>query len=85
MTKYIEPRISNSTELECLLYRCEGCSRNKWENNWCNLQTAIMTGEMTITQAKHIGFDEEGNPPAEFKCYRQYKHKFKDKLTGSLL
>jgi hypothetical protein len=78
MTKYIKPRISNGTELECLLGRCEGCSRNKWENNWCNLQTAMMTGQMTTTQAKHIGFDEEGNP-------RQYKQKFKDKLTGSLL
>lgn len=83
--KYITPKISNGTELECLLDHCNGCSRNKWDNNWCNLQTAIMTGQMTKRQAKNIGFDEEGNPPKEFKCYRQYKHKFTDKLTGSLI
>jgi hypothetical protein len=84
MTTYIEPKISNGTELECLLNKCEGCSRNKWEDNWCNLQTAIMTGQMTETQAKHIGFDEQGNPPKELKCYRKYKRKFTDKKTGSL-
>lgn len=85
MVKWVKPKFSNGTELCFWLERCNGCSRNKNEPYWCNLQTAVITGQMTITQAKHIGFDEEGNIPDKPKCYRVYKRKFTDKLTGDLL
>ena len=80
----IKPKFSNGTELEFWLEHCNGCSRNKWNKNWCNLQTAVMTGFLTLRQAKSIGFDEQGNPPRELKCWRKYTHKHIDRKTGDL-
>ena len=72
--KSIRPNFSNGTEFECWFYgQCDGCSRNREEPNWCNLQSCIMIGELTPTQAKNAGFDEQGNPPEKLKCYRHYK------------
>ena len=43
-----------------------------------------MTGFLTPRQAKSIGFDEQGNPPRELKCWRKYTNKHIDRKTGDL-
>lgn len=81
--KNIAPKFSNGTEYTGWFDgQCDGCSRNRNEPNWCPIQSGIMIGELTPTQAKNAGFDEEGNYPEKLKCYRKYK---KHKDTGAPL
>lgn len=81
----IKPNFSNGTEFMWWLEgKCDGCSRNKQEPNWCPLQTGLFIGTLTQTQAKNMGFDKDGNPPKELKCWRKYTKQKKDKRTRDL-
>lgn len=87
MTDTITLALSNGTDF--MLWwdgKCEGCSRYGKEECRCPLESALLMydGKIKKSIALKIGFDEQGNPPKELKCYRKYKRKFTDKKTGNL-
>ena len=63
--------------------KCVGCSRYGKEESRCSLEAHLIMGNRVLKKyiAKRIGFDDQGNPPKQMKCYRKYTKKSKANLS----